>query len=204
MLVLAIIVMIGSMVTPMLGEVFERQKLRGAAERIRLAWDDARLQAMKTGQAQVFTCVPTTGSYSIKPLVLQSDSTNVGEGATLVNTAGMLVETQDFGYGMTGVAATPDTAGEQLEDKIVFVGCRVSNDMRSYSIAQESQTMGTGELDTQSVAQSVIFYPDGSTSTAEVQLQNERGDIRGVQIRGLTGHCRVVDVSNVPSTNKES
>jgi Tfp pilus assembly protein FimT len=72
--------------------------------------------------------------------------------------------------------------------------------MRAYATAQEAQVSGNSDVSTQNMGQTVIFYPDGSASTAEVQIQNERGDIRAVQIRGLTGHSRVVDISNVPSS----
>ena len=44
----------------------------------------------------------------------------------------------------------------------------------------------------------VIFYPDGTTSTAELRVQNPRGETSGVQLRGLTGHSRVLDVAPEP------
>jgi len=199
MLVLAILVMIGSIASPMIGDLFERQKLRGAIDTLRLQWEEARLKAMRTGQAQVFTCELGTNAYSIKPLVLQSDAVNVGTGATLA-VGGGLIETENFGRGTVAVAADlTDSDARELEDKISFLSCLVMSDMRSFSLAQESQTLGTGAINTQTVAQTVIFYPDGSTSTAEVQIQNELGDIRGLQIRGLTGQVRVVEISSVPS-----
>jgi prepilin-type N-terminal cleavage/methylation domain-containing protein len=202
MLVLAIIAIIGAIAAPRLDQVFERQKLRGAADGLRLAWDEARLEAMRTGQAQVFNCVPGTRDYTIKPLVLQSDAANASSGATLMSNAGNLVEAQANGF----VTSADPTANEtqQLEDKLTFVSCSVAGEMRAYVEAQESQTSGTGELNTQTVGQAVVFYPDGSTSTAEVRIQNERGDIRGVQLRGLTGHSRVVEITNVASSNREA
>ena len=39
-------------------------------------------------------------------------------------------------------------------------------------MAQNSQSSGIGDVNTQTVAQSIIFYADGSTSTAEVQIRN--------------------------------
>ncbi|MCA9133025.1 MAG: prepilin-type N-terminal cleavage/methylation domain-containing protein [Planctomycetales bacterium] len=201
MLVLAIIGMIGAIMVPKLDQVFERQKLQGAANSIRLAWDTARLEAMRTGQSQVFNCQPGSGSYTIQPLVLTSDVATAAAGATVMLNGGNLVETQANGL---WTAAQPEQSeGQQLDDNILFVSCNVAGEMRAYTVAQDAQVTGGGELNTQNAGQAVIFYPDGSTSTAEVRLQNTRGDVRGVQIRGLTGHCRVVDIGNVPSTPDE-
>ncbi len=198
MLVLAIIAVVGAIAIPRFDEIFERQKLRGMANELRLAWDSARLEAMRTGQSQVFTCLLGSGTYSVKPLVLQSDSANAGTGATVLLSGGAVAETQSNGF-LTAADPTLQDAKE-LEDRIVFVSCSVVGDMRAYTTAQDSQNSGMNEVNTQTVGESVIFYPDGSSSTAEVRIQNERGDIRGIQIRGLTGHTRVVDIANVPTT----
>lgn len=202
MLVLAIMVIIGSMAAPALTEVFERQKVRGAANTLRVAWDEARLQAMRTGQAQVFRCEVEGTNYSITPLVLQSDAINASAGSTLITTSGQRVQTQDNGlFGGSSLQAAPDQSAStrQLEKGITFVSCQVAGDMRAYNIAQQSQSSGGGDVTTMTVGQAVIFYPDGSTSTAEVRVRNERGDVQAVQVRGLTGHSRVVEVSFVPS-----
>ncbi len=198
MLVLAILAAISAIAVPRIADMFERQKLRGAAGSLRLVWDSARITAMRTGQAQVFNCLPGSGSYTVKPLMLQSDATDVGQGATVMLSGGVAAETAANGM-LT--AADPSLAEtEQLEDQITFVSCNVVGNMRAYVTAQESQMTGGADVNTQNVGQAVIFYPDGSTSTAEVRIQNERGDVRAVQIRGLTGHSRVVEISNVPST----
>lgn len=203
MLVLAIIAMIGAIMVPKLDQVFERQKLEGAAKEMRLKWDTARLNALRTGQAQVFQCTLGTGTYVVKPLVLQSDISNVGQGATVMSSSGGLVETQSSGF--VTAADTSDQQAEELEDRITFLSCNVAGDMRAYTVAQDAQSsMMASDINTQTVGQAVIFYPDGSTSTAEVRLQNERGEVRAIQLRGLTGHSRIVAIANVASSMDES
>lgn len=198
MLVLAIIAMMSAIAAPRISDMFERQKLRGAANDLRLVWDEARITAMRTGQAQVFNCLTQTGAYTVKPLMLQSDATDVGQGATVMLSGGATGETMSNGL-LT--AADPTQAEpESLAESITFVSCNVVGNMRAYATAQESQATGAGDVNTQTVGQAVIFYPDGSTSTAEVRIQNERGDVRAVQVRGLTGFSRVVEISNIPSS----
>lgn len=196
-LVLAIMVLLGALAVPRLNDVFERQKLNGAASDLRLAWEEARLQALRTGQAQVFECIVGTNEYSLKPLVLQSDSANAGSGATVMTGAGTLVEAQDSGYYAAADLSAAET--KKLEEAISFLSCQVASDLRAYTVAQEAQSSGMGDVSTQSVSHQVIFYPDGSTSTAEVQIENTRGDVRAVRMRGLTGHSRIVALVNVAS-----
>lgn len=198
MLVLVILVAIASIMTPALGEIFERQKLRAAGNSLQMHWDQARLQAMRTGQAQVFECEIGTGNFSVKPLMLQSDTMNAGAGATVV-TGGAVVEQDANGMAIAADTSLVDT--ESLDDGIVFQSCLVAGDARAFAVAQESQSEigSVNDLNISNVAQRVIFYPDGSSSTAEAQLKNERGDVRAIQIRGITGHTRTLQVTNVAS-----
>jgi prepilin-type N-terminal cleavage/methylation domain-containing protein len=201
MLVLAIIALIGAILVPTIDDVLERQKLRSSATKLRVRWDEARLEAMRTGQAQVFTCTLESQSFSVKPLLLASDEVNTADGATVMSGGG-LVERADAGM-MTAPDAS-ESAAEELDDEISFHACIVAGDARAMATAQQAQQnmAGVNDLSVTTVAQRVIFYPDGSTSTAEVQVKNKRGDIRAIQMRGITGHTRVVEVLNVPSESK--
>ena len=201
MLVLALLVLIGSLIVPRLGDIFERQRLNNSAADLRLIWDDARLEAMQTGQSQVFSCNLETNQYSVKPLMLQSDALDAGAGAQIAVSGGVMETTS------AGIAIAADTSEltdvDELDEKIKFISCRVAGDARAYQVAQEAQQTNVGnDLTTQNLNQQVIFYPDGSTSTAEVQIQNERGEIRAIRIRGLTGHSQIIDLLNVASDDK--
>jgi prepilin-type N-terminal cleavage/methylation domain-containing protein len=188
MLVLSILVVIGSMAVPSLNNMMERQRIRSAADEMRLVWDSARIKAMRTGQAQIFKCQVGTNGYSIEPLILHDDVNNVGEGATVLN-GGVAVQTTSSTYGMTTSLATTSDLAQKLDESLSFTSCVVAGDIRAYSIAQSGQS---NAVSVQSVNQSVIFYPDGSTSTAELKFKNERGDSIGIQIRGLTGHTKLL------------
>jgi prepilin-type N-terminal cleavage/methylation domain-containing protein len=189
LLVLAILVIIGAIGTPVLDRVLERQRLRGAAEELRVAWEDARLVAMRTGQVQAFACEIGGRTYSIEPLVLHDDVNNVAEGATLFS-GGVAAQASTPTVGMN-----PSTANEsqsrqaELEETLTFASCRVAGDTRAFSLS--STPPGSAG---NAAAAMVYFYPDGTSSTAEVLIQSERGDLTGIQIRGLTGHSRTLGV----------
>lgn len=198
MLVLTIIAILGAIAVPRFTDVYARQRVQASAERVRLDLDRARLEAMRTGQAQMFECVLGQGSYSVHPLTQQQDIVNSGAGATVVTQFGSLAATTENGM-LT--AADPTTLTGQvrtLEEKVVFLSCLVATDSRAYSVAQQSAATN-GQLSLTSVAQAILFYPDGSTSNAEVRVQNTRGDIRAIRLRGLTGHSKVMTITNVAS-----
>ncbi len=196
LLVLAILVTVGAVAAPMLDRAFERQKLRGAAEQLRMAWEDAKLKALKTGQAQVFQCQLDSGAYTIQPLILHDDVNNVGSGATLV-TGGVAVQTSNTAFGVATDAADPSQfAPMQLDESVQFMSCRVAVDSRAYMLAMS----GSHGLSAASAGQMIVFYPDGTTSTAETLLRNQRGEVTGVQIRGLTGHSKVLGLGSTEVT----
>lgn len=201
MLVLAIIAAIGAITFPAFSNVFERQRLQASAEKIRLELDRARLLAMRTGQAQMFECAIGQGKFSVHPLSQQSDMTNTGDGAKVITQFGVVAETTESGALM---AAEPNALSgdvKDLEEKITFVSCVVATDSRAYNLAQQSMA---GQVSTANVGQVIIFYPDGSTSNAEVRLQNSRGEVRAVRLRGLTGHVKVLTITNVSSAEGDN
>lgn len=203
MLVLAIIAAIGAIAFPAFHGVFARQRLQASAEKIRLELDRARLLAMRTGQAQMFECMPGSGQYSVHPLSQQSDMTNTGEGATVMTQSGIMAETTADG---TLTAAAPTSLSgdaKELEENVTFVSCIVATDSRSYDVAQQSAT-SSGQVSLTNIGQVIIFYPDGSTSNAEVRIQNIRGEVRAVRLRGLTGHIKVLTITNVASGDEAS
>jgi prepilin-type N-terminal cleavage/methylation domain-containing protein len=196
MLVLTLIAMIGAVAVPRFADVFARQRLQASAEKIRLDLDRARLVAMQTGQAQMFECVIGDGKYSVHPLTQQKDMVNTGAGATVVTQYGAVAATTEDG--MLAAAGTNALSGDvrTLEETVTFTSCIVSTDSRSYGLAQESQSNG-GQLSVNTLGQAILFYPDGSTSNAEIRLQNKRGDARAVRLRGLTGHAKVMTLTGL-------
>ncbi len=196
MLVLAIIGVIGAIAVPSFMGVFDRQRLQASAEKIRLELDRARLEAMRTGQAQMFECLIGQSQYSVHPLVQQADVANAGAGATVMTQSGMLAETTEDGMMVGATAQVLGGEAKELESKVSFVSCIVATDSRAYNVAQQS---GGGQVSLTNVAQVILFYPDGSTSNAEVRIQNTRGEVRAVRLRGLTGHSKVFTVTNVAS-----
>ncbi|MCH7689054.1 MAG: hypothetical protein IH899_20665 [Planctomycetes bacterium] len=77
---------------------------------------------------------------------------------------------------------------KQLPEGVTFVASKAELDSRAAAVASG---MVSGTIDRE--FQDIVFYPDGTTSTAEVTIKNERGKYITIQLRGLTGVARVTD-----------
>jgi hypothetical protein len=108
-----------------------------------------------------------------------------------MTTGGTVAEATTAG---TLTASQPDTSSsKQLDEDITFVSCMVSTDMRAMSVAQAQGGIAAAST----AGQMMLFYPDGSTSTAEVIIQTAKGTQRGVRMRGLTGATQVITPGEV-------
>ncbi len=92
----------------------------------------------------------------------------------------------DTGEGMTEASSETSVAERpgQLPEGIVFHAAEKQADVR----AAETEASGS------QTAPQIFFYPDGTTSTAQVLITNNHDRFLKVQLRGLTGIPRVGEV----------
>jgi hypothetical protein len=81
-------------------------------------------------------------------------------------------------------SATAIQRSGQLPDGIVFHAAEKMADARAAAVDEASVEQ----------APQVFFYPDGTTSTAQVMLANGQGRFVKVYLRGLTGVPRVGEI----------
>lgn len=185
-LVLVILVAVASIVVPSINGTLKQQQFQRECDRIRVVWEETRLLAMRTGQAQVFRFVAGSREYSVEPWLQATDEVEASNGATIMMAGGLAKV--DMQSGLVG-GAELGTAAETLEEGFVFAAGAVLGDTRTMLIQQQTGTV-SGGAGNQSAP--IMFYPDGTTSTAEVAIKNENGAQRLLRIRGLTGEVSVV------------
>ena len=171
LLVLAIMVIVASMTLPALRGPMENQRLRKAGDLIRAEWAKARVRAMKTGRIHVFRYQTDGESYGVEPWYAADDDQT---------------STNDSNRQSGGVAALQETL--PLPDNISFAGGDTTSDSRSLHIEQNMGGAGGA------AARPILFYPDGTSSTARVLLTNRRQTFVMVNLRGLTGIAQVSDL----------
>jgi len=206
LIVLAILAAVAGIVIPSFDAMVGSRRIKNSADRLFNELSEARVKAMKTGQAQVFKATLQGGEYSITPWLGSYDSADASAGATVTDGAGGVVETS---AGAKGGVSTSEVNTEddikQLDDRIQFFAVDTLIDTRSASaIESEGGTVpgvagaagaGSGE------SNPVMLYPDGSGTTAQIVIADERGRRMVVQIRGVTGQISIFKTSSVdPST----
>jgi len=194
MLVLALLVVFGTMSMPAFRMAFDNHRLRQGAELVRIEWNKARLKAMRTGQIQMFRYAVQSPSYQVMPYYSQQDWLE----ADAAHTTGSGVAGANLSLPMATAGADQAAQVERaLPEGVVFVQGEVEANQRSYDIQQQLQG---GQLSGAPEATPVLFYPDGTTSDARVVLTNQYERLFVVvSLRSLTGMTRV---SNLLSSDE--
>jgi len=163
------------------------RELARAGDQLRVEMMQTRLLAMRTGRTQVMQLQLSESKGRVKPFFDANDLTEAvdqtGNSSAIMaggNATIASLETAD---------ATDVTREFDLPAGVTTTGATVQGTARSFMV-DNAATPETGE----GWSQSIIFYPDGTTSTAGVTLAREIAGRVIVVIRGLTGEVTVTDV----------
>lgn len=178
MLVLAVLVVIAALSMPALGRIAESQRLQQAADTVRVEWMSAHLRAMRSGRIQMFRYELGGDKFQVEPWFAAEDS----------------VEAADASADPNAIADLPPDSYDlsikqkQLPDGVLFVLGDAKIESRSQDAEEEATQTAGSEV---AWSRPILFYPDGSTSTAFVYVANERKYGIRVDLRGLTGTVTV-------------
>lgn len=197
---------------------FRTQRLTKAADQVRIAWGKARNQAIKSGRVQVFYHARDGAQYLVIPQTSFDDPVidSFGMGTNTNGARGFGVGPNSVGpngSGPQGLGANTGmnpyaswdlqtTQTKKLPRGVVFLGADVRLDQRSALMlteAQDPQSFGfmpvadeeTNGLSTAQWGMPIYFFPDGTTSSAQMMLRNETSQVVSIYLRGLTGLARV-------------
>lgn len=208
LLVLIILVVLAAIAFPTLDSMIYSRRLLQSAERLQNELHEARVEAMRTGQAQVFRATINGNSYSIGPWLGGNESIDASAGATIMN-AGGIVKTDRVAGGTAGVSSGQlGGDAKQLAGDVQFLGIETLVDARNALELQktgESVPMGgVGTAVSGGVSSPLLIYPDGSSTTAQIILADSRGRRMALQLRGVTGRSTSirltsVDAGSIPS-----
>ncbi len=194
LLVLSIIAVTVSVAIPTYDGMITSRRIFYAVDKLQLELQRTRVEAIRTGQAQTFRCHLGTSEYVVQPWLKASDEVEASVGATIVTQLGQAIETEAVGNMVGGSMPDPTEGQLLLEEGIVFADAQMQNDTRSMSEQSVTDTMVAAAT---GWSQPIMFYPDGSASTAHLVIQNERGRRFAVQLRGLIGEVKVVEMPSV-------
>ncbi|HBJ37719.1 MAG TPA: hypothetical protein DDZ51_23780 [Planctomycetaceae bacterium] len=193
LLALAILVTLAAMVVPSFTGLLADRRVLRAGDQMRVEFMQARLAAMRSGRTYMVQLSTETHQLRIRPWVDANDMTEAldqtgGSSALLTG-----------GNAMAGAMQEVDVVAEarevDLPQGVTITSLNVQSSQRSFMIESQVQaeaTVGWG--------QPILFYPDGTTSTAAVTITSEGVGQVIVLLRGLTGEPTVTDVLPVPET----
>jgi len=164
LLTLGVLVIVASFAWPVLDRMAESERLSKAADRIRARWAGARASAIESGQMLVFRYTPGGDRYRIE--CLSSD----GESAPACLARLPLEQTLPGGVRFGEEQAGPGQPPGGFDEPDADVDSLFSGNEWS---------------------QPVLFCPDGTCSSAQVQLRNDRGWSVRLSLRGMTGVATV-------------
>ncbi len=186
LLTLSVLAAIASVVIPQVGLLMGDRRLVRAAEQFRVEMTRGRVDAMRQGRVLMLQGMVEGSSLRIKPYFSTSDSTEAIDQTG--SQSGLLTGASQ---GTVVTLEVDDQAEElvELPEGITVVSVGVVSAARGSQI--EQMTLGD---QSEGWSRPVLFYPDGSTSTASIVLSaGEVGRIV-VKLRGITGDVTISEV----------
>jgi Tfp pilus assembly protein FimT len=176
--VLALLVAIGAIAWPAIDGAFSGARLRTAADRVRTAWSEARLEAMRTGTIHEFRYQEGGRKFQVRAWTAEALA------AVPVNSAQAGLTTDPSEPQGDFEAAFSEN---MLPDDITFAVGTQNTDQRATITALAAGANVGAEV---GLSPPILFYPDGTTTDALVHIKNEKERFIRLALRGLTGISR--------------
>ena len=186
LLVVAVLATLASLTMPNWGLLLDDRRLVRAGEQVRGSVARLRIEAMRSGRVLMLEGMLEGTNLRAKPFYSATDATEAidqtGVGSALLNGADQAV---------AFVVQQDESALETIElpDGITVTGVNVVSAARAAEIEEL-----TSSDQSEGWSRPVLFYPDGSTSTALISLAHPTMGRVVVRIRGITGNATVSEV----------
>jgi prepilin-type N-terminal cleavage/methylation domain-containing protein len=198
MLVLALLVVIASFAAVAATNLLGERKLRRGAEQVRLAFAEARLEAMRSGRTQMVRCQLGGEQFAIEPLPDPSDLT---EAADQIGRGNLALASGGAGAmaAVSSMALAEPAETKSLPEKIQFAIAQTVNSTRQLEALSTAAATGQSldpdnSSDTTQWSEPILFFSDGTTSTAEVIVRNADARQLAIRLRSLTGDAVVIEL----------
>ena len=187
LLTLSVLAAIAAVAIPQVGSLLGNRRLVRAADQLRIEMTGLRVKAMRGGRVMMLQCMLDEGKFRMRPYFSMTDST---EALDQTGSQSALLSGAD--QANVAVAAPPEDAGAEIVElpaDTVVQSVAVVSAARAAEI--EQQVLGEqGD----GWSQPVLFYTDGTTSTAAVTISHPSDGTIVVKLRGITGDVTIGDV----------
>jgi prepilin-type N-terminal cleavage/methylation domain-containing protein len=206
MLVLAIMLIMASLAFGFTSSVLSYYRIRQSADDVRAEWVRLRIKAMQDGYVYCFRFSYGRNRYRVDKVLdphftakfSTPENDNNNENDPRLDKIIDPDELTDDDYYLpdpesnVGQESIENSSRNQLQKDCFFADCYVKPNAREkYYEGTNSNSFNSGDW-----SQPILFYPDGTTSTATILLKNAQSRCVELHLRGLTG---VISTGNVCS-----
>lgn len=189
LLAMAILAALASVVLPQVSWVLGDRRLVGAGDQLRVEMTQVRVDAMRQGRVMMMEGLLEGGELRVKPFYSLADST---EALDQTGSQSSLLSGGEQATMSIMVADQAEAQTIELPENIQIESVGVVSSARAAEIEQ-----ATVELGNEGWSQPILFYPDGTTSTAIVVLKHETHGRLSVKLRGITGDVTLGEMEAV-------
>jgi prepilin-type N-terminal cleavage/methylation domain-containing protein len=186
LLTMTIIAALSAVAIPHAGLLLGDRRLVRAGDLLRVEMTRLRVDAMRQGRVLMLEGLIEGSSIRTKPFYSISDATEALDQTG--SQAGLMTGAQQ---GVAVPIEIDESAGTttELPEDVIVKSVNVASAVRAAEIEQ-----ATVNDQSEGWSRPVLFYPDGSTSTAMIVLSAESIGRVVVKLRGITGDVEVSDV----------
>ncbi|MEM6472519.1 MAG: prepilin-type N-terminal cleavage/methylation domain-containing protein [Planctomycetota bacterium] len=186
LLVLAILSVLAALVMPQVAWLLGDRRIVRGARLIREELVLARVEAMRQGRVLMIDAELQSDSLRVRPYNSLADSVNALDQTG--TQAGLLTGAEQGVFAAMDVDES-DVRQVELPEDVTVQSISVVSAARAMEIQQQT----SGDM-AQGFSQPVLFYPDGTTSTAAITLTHPTHGKITVMLRGITGDVTISDV----------
>jgi hypothetical protein len=182
---MAVIAAVVAVAIPNMDLLLGDRRLVRAGEQVRIEMTRLRVDSMRQGRVMMLEGLSGGNSLRIKPFESVADATEAidqtGSQSALLSGA---------------TQGTMTTLGSDFAERVIELPTQISVESVGVVSAARSSLIEQATLSDQADGWSrpILFFPDGSTSTAAVVLRHETVGHLKVKLRGITGEATVGEV----------
>lgn len=187
LLVLAVLAAIASIVVPQAAVLLGDRRVARSGEQVRVEMTRLRVRAMREGRVMMLQAMLEGNSIRVRPFYSLADSTEALDQTGLQSS--LLSGAQQAAPAAAPLVDPADESTVLLEEGVKVDSVVTVSSARALQIEQLSAGDAQGGW-----SRPILFYPDGTTSTAAVTLSQESVGRITVRLRGITGDATVGEV----------
>lgn len=197
-IVLALVLVISGLAFTTVLRPMAARRLQLAADQIRADWIMARNRAMSNGEIYCFQCELGANGYLVtvwtdttlnlaSPGGLMSPGALTSPGGVLPDVSSPLLDSTSSANVGDALMLPQSGTRKELPEKIAFADIQIDDPAQALGYTTDAISL-TPDNST------ILFYPDGTTTSALITLENEFGRRIDISLRGLTGAALVGEV----------